>query len=97
MIKDKYKNPMIRFTEALAETMFKFTQLIMYFAPFAVFAAIAYSIGHMGLDILGGNDGVQPSPHARDGSRQPGNHARATDRPVHPGTGGVQPVRRDPT
>ncbi len=52
MIKDKYKSPMIRFTEALAETMFKFTQLIMYFAPFAVFAAIAYSTGHMGLDIL---------------------------------------------
>jgi len=52
MIKDKYKSPMIRFTEALAETMFKFTQLVMYFAPFAVFAAIAYSIGHMGLDIL---------------------------------------------
>jgi proton glutamate symport protein len=52
MIKDKYKNPMIRFTESLAEVMFKFTQLIMYFAPFAVFAAIAYSIGHMGLDIL---------------------------------------------
>jgi proton glutamate symport protein len=52
MIKDKYKIPMVRFTESLAETMFKFTQLIMYFAPFAVFAAIAYSIGHMGLDIL---------------------------------------------
>lgn len=52
MLKDKHKNPMIRFSESLAETMFKFTQLIMYFAPFAVFAAIAYSIGHMGLDIL---------------------------------------------
>jgi len=52
MIKDKYKNPMLRFTESLAEAMFKFTQLVMYFAPFAVFAAIAYSIGHMGLDIL---------------------------------------------
>ncbi len=52
MIKERYKSPMIRFTEALAETMFKFTQLIMLFAPFAVFAAIAYSIGHMGLDIL---------------------------------------------
>jgi proton glutamate symport protein len=52
MIKDRYKSPMIRFTEALAETMFKFTQLIMFFAPFAVFAAIAYSIGHMGLEIL---------------------------------------------
>ena len=52
LIKEKYRSPMIRFTEALAETMFKFTQIIMYFAPFAVFAAIAYSIGHMGLDIL---------------------------------------------
>ena len=52
MVKDKYKIPMIRFTESLAEVMFKFTALIMYFAPFAVFAAIAYSIGHMGLDIL---------------------------------------------
>ncbi len=52
MINDKYRNPMLRFTESLAETMFKFTQLVMYFAPFAVFAAIAYSIGHMGLDIL---------------------------------------------
>jgi proton glutamate symport protein len=52
MLKDRFKSPMVRFTEALAETMFKFTQLIMYFAPFAVFAAIAYSIGHMGLDIL---------------------------------------------
>ncbi len=52
MVKEKYRIPMIRFTESLAEVMFKFTQLIMYFAPFAVFAAIAYSIGHMGLDIL---------------------------------------------
>ncbi len=52
MLKEKHKGPMIRFTESLAETMFKFTQVIMFFAPFAVFAAIAYSIGHMGLDIL---------------------------------------------
>jgi proton glutamate symport protein len=52
LIRDKYKSPMLRFTESLAEAMFKFTQIVMYFAPFAVFAAIAYSIGHMGLDIL---------------------------------------------
>jgi len=52
MIKEKYRNPMIRFSESLAETMFKFTQLIMYFAPFAVFAAIAYSVGHLGRDSL---------------------------------------------
>ncbi len=52
MVKEKYRNPMVRFAESLAETMFKFTQLVMYFAPFAVFAAIAYSIGNMGLEIL---------------------------------------------
>ena len=52
MIREKYRSPMLRFTESLAETMFKFTQLVMYFAPFAVFAAIAYSIGNMGLEIL---------------------------------------------
>jgi proton glutamate symport protein len=32
--------------------MFKFTNMVMLFAPFAVFAAIAYSVGHMGLGIL---------------------------------------------
>jgi proton glutamate symport protein len=52
MLKEKFKRPMVAFSEALAETMFKFTSIIMYFAPFAVFAAIAFSIGQMGLDIF---------------------------------------------
>ena len=52
MVKEKYRIPMIRFSESLAETMFKFTNIIMYYAPIAVFAAIAYTVGHMGLDIL---------------------------------------------
>jgi proton glutamate symport protein len=52
MVKDKYRTPMIRFSESLAEVMFKFTNIVMYLAPVAVFAAIAYAIGHMGLDIL---------------------------------------------
>jgi proton glutamate symport protein len=52
MLKEKHKTTMLKFAEGLAETMFKFTNLIMYFAPVAVFAAIAYSVGHMGLDIL---------------------------------------------
>jgi len=52
LLKDKFKRPMIVFSEALSETMFKFTSIIMYFAPFAVFAAIAYSIGQMGLEIF---------------------------------------------
>jgi len=52
LIKEKARRSVLNFTEALAETMFKFTNIVMYFAPVAVFAAIAYSIGHMGLDIL---------------------------------------------
>lgn len=52
MVKEKYRTPMIRFSESLAETMFKFTNIVMYLAPVAVFAAIAYTVGHMGLDIL---------------------------------------------
>jgi proton glutamate symport protein len=32
--------------------MFKFTNLVMYFAPIGVGAAIAYTVGHMGLGIL---------------------------------------------
>jgi proton glutamate symport protein len=52
MLKDKFKSPMIRFSESLAETMFKFTNLVMLFAPVAVGAAIAYTVGHMGLGVL---------------------------------------------
>jgi proton glutamate symport protein len=52
MVKEKYRIPMVRFSESLSEVMFKFTNIVMYYAPVAVFAAIAYTIGHMGLDIL---------------------------------------------
>ena len=52
MVKEKYSAPMIRFSESLAEIMFKFTNIVMYYAPVAVFAAIAYTVGHMGLEIL---------------------------------------------
>lgn len=52
MVDDKHKEPMLRFVESLSEVMFKFTSIIMYFAPVAVFAAIAYTVGHMGLGVL---------------------------------------------
>ncbi len=52
MVKEQYRIPMVRFAGSLSEVMFKFTNLIMYFAPMAVFAAIAYSVGHMGIGIL---------------------------------------------
>jgi proton glutamate symport protein len=53
LLKEKYRLPMVKFTEALSETMFKFTNIVMYFAPFAVGAAIAYSVGHQGIGIVG--------------------------------------------
>lgn len=52
MVKNTYKEPMLKFTASLAEVMFKFTNIVMYFAPVAVFAAIAYAIGHMGTDVF---------------------------------------------
>lgn len=44
--------PLLNLAEALSETMFKFTNLVMYLAPVGVGAAIAYTVGHMGLGIL---------------------------------------------
>ena len=52
MVKEQYRAPMLRFTGSLTAVMFKFTNMIMLFAPFAVFSAIAYSVGHMGLEVL---------------------------------------------
>lgn len=52
MLSEQKKKPMLEFTESMAETMFKFTKIIMYFAPFGVGAAIAVTVGHLGADIL---------------------------------------------
>ncbi len=52
MLGDKHKTPMLKLTASLTEVMFKFTGIVMYFAPVAVFASIAFTIGHMGTDVL---------------------------------------------
>ena len=52
MVSEKKRSFMVNFTDSLADTMFKFTNIIMYFAPFGVFGAMAYTISHMGLDAL---------------------------------------------
>ncbi len=52
LLSERKKRPMLEFTESMAETMFKFTNIIMYFAPFGVGAAIAVTVGHLGIDIL---------------------------------------------
>ena len=44
--------PLLRFFESLTETMFAFTNIVMYFAPIGVGAAAAYAIGHLGVAVL---------------------------------------------
>ncbi len=44
--------PVMRLTESLSEVMFKFTNVVMYFAPIGVGAAMAFTVGHMGLGVL---------------------------------------------
>ena len=51
-VKGKPKEMMLGFCEALSEVMFKFTELVMLFAPFGIGAAIAVTIGHSGLGVL---------------------------------------------
>lgn len=52
MVREDKRLPMLKATESLSEVMFKFTNIVMYFAPIGVGAAIAYTVGHMGLGIL---------------------------------------------
>jgi proton glutamate symport protein len=50
---EEKKNVMLKFTESLSEVMFKFTHIVMLFAPLAVGGAMAYSVASMGLGVLG--------------------------------------------
>ena len=52
MLPDARRRPMLAFAESLADTMFGFTRIIMYFAPIGVGAAIAYTVGQLGLGVL---------------------------------------------
>jgi proton glutamate symport protein len=52
MVREERRRPMLAFTESLAETMFKFTNIVMLFAPIGVGAAIAYTVGHTGMGVL---------------------------------------------
>jgi proton glutamate symport protein len=51
-VAESKRAPMLRFCESLTETMFSFTNMVMYFAPVGVGAAIAYTVGHMGIGVL---------------------------------------------
>jgi len=44
--------PLVHICELVAETMFKFTNIIMHYAPIGVGAAMAYTVGHGSLSVL---------------------------------------------
>ncbi|MEK7819094.1 MAG: cation:dicarboxylase symporter family transporter [Bacteroidota bacterium] len=52
MVTEEKRKPILTFFDSLAETMFKFTNIVMKFAPVGVGAAIAVTVGHRGLSVL---------------------------------------------
>ena len=53
LLPDDKKRPMLAFADSLAETMFRFTKIVMLMAPLGVGAAIAYTVGRLGIGVLG--------------------------------------------
>ncbi len=51
-VKGRPKEAMVGFAEGLAETMFKFTGIVMKFAPIGIGAAIAVTVSHSGIGVL---------------------------------------------
>jgi len=52
MLGAERRRPLLAFAESLAETMFKFTGIVMMLAPLGVGSAIAYTVGHLGVGVL---------------------------------------------
>lgn len=52
LLSEEKRQPMIRFCESLSEVMFKFTNIVMMFAPVGICGAMAYTIGTMGFGVL---------------------------------------------
>src|SRR5882672_1116606 len=51
-VRGRPKEAMLGFCEGLAEVMFKFTAIVMKFAPIGIGAAIAYTVSHSGIGVL---------------------------------------------
>jgi Na+/H+-dicarboxylate symporter len=52
MVREDRRRPMLAFVESLSEVMFKFTKIVMYFAPLGAGAALAYTVASTGLGVL---------------------------------------------
>ena len=51
-VRGKSKEVMLGFCESLSDVMFKFTEIVMKFAPIGIGAAVAVTVGHSGLGVL---------------------------------------------
>lgn len=51
-LKGRHRETMVEVCESLSETMFKFTGIVMKFAPFGIGAAMANTVSHAGLGVL---------------------------------------------
>lgn len=52
LVNEQRRRPLLDFFEGFSETMFKFTNIVMWFAPIGVAGAIAYTVGTMGFGIM---------------------------------------------
>jgi len=52
LVGEQKRRPVLEFCEGLSETMFKFTNIVMLFAPIGVAGAMAYTVGTMGFGVL---------------------------------------------
>jgi len=52
MLPEQKREPLVKILQSLADVMFQLTRIIMYLAPLAAGAAIAYTVGRTGLGTL---------------------------------------------
>ncbi|HMF89465.1 MAG TPA: cation:dicarboxylase symporter family transporter [Candidatus Angelobacter sp.] len=52
LLSESKRRPMLEFCESLSEVMFKFTNIVMLFAPLGVCGAMAYTVGVKGFGVL---------------------------------------------
>jgi len=51
-VREDLQKPILNFAESLTQVMFSFTNFVMYYAPVGIGAAMAYTVGHMGIAVL---------------------------------------------
>jgi proton glutamate symport protein len=51
-VPEKSRQPILSLAESLTQTMFRFTNIVIYLAPLGVAGAMAYTVGHMGMKVL---------------------------------------------